>query len=132
MCKFYWIEDVVTVRDSSRSRHHLASGLWRNVQMFLYLTTTPLSSTRPNGKLAYKCHVCTASRPPCITFLRIQFNSIVWYLDNGGGQGYFCCDVRNSARQSDNTDNKRVLVLRRNIVDYITRDTVDYIAREAQ
>ena len=34
--------------------------------------------------------------------------------------------------QSDNTDNKLVLVLRRNIVDYITRDTVDYIAREAQ
>ena len=34
--------------------------------------------------------------------------------------------------QSDNTDNKCVLILRRNIVDYITRDTVDYIAREAQ
>ena len=34
--------------------------------------------------------------------------------------------------QSDNTNNKRVLVLHRNIVDYITRDTVDYIAREAQ
>ena len=35
--------------------------------------------------------------------------------------------------QSDNTDNKCVLVLRRrNIVDYITRDTVDYIARVAQ
>ena len=34
--------------------------------------------------------------------------------------------------QSDNTDNKRVLVLRRNIVDYITIYTVDYIAREAQ
>ena len=75
-----------------------------------------------------------AQLPPAMySFLRSQFNFIVRYLDNGGGQGFYCYDVHNSARQSDNTDNKCVLVLRRrNIVDYITRDTVDYIAREAQ
>ena len=60
--------------------------------------TTLFYKTKRKISLQVPCMHMHSSPPTMYNFLRIQFNSIVRYLDNGGGQGFYCYDVHNSAR----------------------------------